>query len=146
MANKSKKEVSRKKNSKQKAKVIEDEEEKLCTGEECLAKEQGILPEETPEEKELDMDLGEEDEDIYEPEGREKLVEDEELDPSEEGFMEGASELGQLGKDALTGKPLMDADEIIEMELEGKLYRFVSRENAEKFREKRLKDKKKGKK
>ncbi len=109
------------------------------------AEEQGILPDETSEEHELAMDLGDEDEDIYTEEGRKKLEEDDEIEPWEEGVMEGAAGLGQLGKDALTGKPLMDADEVIEMELDGKLYRFVSTKNAEKFREKWMKQKSKGK-
>lgn len=110
------------------------------------AEEQGILADETSEEHELAIDLGDEDEDIYTEEGRKKLEENDELEPWEEGVMEGAAGIGQLGKDALTGKPLMDSDEVIEMELDGKLYRFVSTKNAEKFREKMMKQKSKGKK
>jgi len=110
------------------------------------SEEQGILPDETSEEHELAMDLGDEDEDVYTEEGRKKLQEDDELEPWEEGVLEGAVGLGQLGKDALTGKPLMDTDEVIEMELDGQLYRFTSEKNAEKFREKALKKKTKGKK
>lgn len=105
--------------------------------------EQGILPEETSEEHELAIKQGQEDEDVYTEAGRHKLAEDDEIEPWEEGLMEGAAELGQLGKDALTGEPLMGADEVIEMELDGKLYRFVSTKNADKFREKYLKKKKK---
>lgn len=104
--------------------------------------EQGILPEETSEEHELAMTLGDEDEDIYTEEGRKKLQEDDEIEPWEEGLIEGATELGQLGKDALTGQPLMGADEVIEMELNGKMYRFVSTKNADKFRTKMMKKKK----
>ena len=110
------------------------------------AEEQGILADETSEEHELAIDLGDEDEDVYTEEGRKKLEEDDEIAPWEEGLMEGAAGLGQLGKDALTGKPLMDTDEVIEMELDGQLYRFVSEKNAIKFREKMTKKKsKKGK-
>lgn len=105
--------------------------------------EQGILPEETSEEQELAMKQGQEDEDVYTEAGRHKLTEDDEIEPWEEGLMEGAAELGQLGKDALTGEMLMGADEVIEMELDGKLYRFVSTKNADKFREKYLKKKNK---
>ncbi len=105
------------------------------------AEEQGILPEETPEEIEEDMEQGEKDEDIYTKEGREKLEEDAEIEPWEEGFMEGASGAGQFGKDALTGEPLMDTDDIVEAEIERKVYRFASRENAEKFRKKLRKKK-----
>ncbi len=110
------------------------------------SEEQGINSEETSEEHELAMAVGDEDEDIYTEEGRKKLEEDDEIEPWEEGLMEGAAGLGQLGKDALTGKPLMDTDEVIEMEWDGKLYRFVSTKNAEKFREKMSKQKSKGKK
>ncbi len=119
------------------ATVHAKEEEDLYPDEE-----QGILPEETSEEHELAMALGDEDEDIYTEEGRKKLQEDDEIEPWEEGLIEGATELGQLGKDALTGQPLMGADEVIEMELNGKMYRFVSTKNAEKFRKKMMKGKK----
>ncbi|MEK6853304.1 MAG: hypothetical protein AABX64_01345 [Nanoarchaeota archaeon] len=101
--------------------------------------EQGILPEETSEEHKLAMAQGEEEEDVYTEEGRHKLIEDDEIEPWEEGLLEGAAELGQLGKDALTGEMLMGADEVIEMELDGKMYRFVSTKNADKFRERYLK-------
>ena len=110
------------------------------------AEEQGILPDETSEEHELAMAVGDEDEDIYTEEGRKKLEEDDEIAPWEEGVMEGASGIGQLGKDAFSGKAITDADEVIEMELDGKLYRFVSEKNATKFREKMMKKKVKGKK
>ena len=121
----------------------EDDDEEL---ELHPSEEQGILPDETSEEHELAMAVGDEDEDIYTEVGRKKLEEDDELAPWEEGVMEGAAGLGQLGKDALSGKPLMDTDEVIEMELDGQLYRFVSEKNATKFREKMLKKKVKGKK
>lgn len=100
------------------------------------AEEQGILPAESSEEIESEMERGEKEEDIYTPEGREKLEEDAEIESWEEGFMEGASGGGQLAKDALTGEPLMGADKIVELEIEGKRYRFTSSENAKKFRKK----------
>jgi len=100
------------------------------------AEEQGILEEETSEQKKEAMEHGEEDEDIYTKEGREKQEEDDELELWEEGFMEGASQAGQLGKDALTGEPLMDVEDVVETVIDGKTYRFVSEENARKFREK----------
>lgn len=104
--------------------------------------EQGILKEETAEEKKLKMKLGEEDEDIYSEEGQEEEVEEDEIEPWEEGFMQGASGAGQLGKDALTGKPLVGR-KVVEAEIEGKLYRFATETNAQKFKEKRVKEKKK---
>ncbi|GEM_PF-1334478 len=141
------------KKSKKKAKVISAKKAKavetdidptIHTKEEddvYPAEEQGILEEETSEEHELAMALGDEDEDVYTEVGRKKLEEDDEITPWEEGVMEGAVGIGQLGKDALTGKPLMDTDEVIEMELDGQLYRFVSEKNAIKFREKMMKKK-----
>ena len=128
---------------KKKTVETEDDDEEL---EVYPAEEQGILPDETSEDHELAIDLGDEDEDIYTEVGRKKLEENDEIEPWEEGVMEGAAGIGQLGKDALTGKPLMDSDEVIEMELDGQLYRFVSEKNAEKFREKMMKKKVKGKK
>ena len=128
---------------KKKTVETEDDDEEL---EVYPAEEQGILPDETSEDHELAIDLGDEDEDIYTEVGRKKLEENDEIEPWEEGVMEGAAGIGQLGKDALTGKPLMDSDEVIEMELDGQLYRFVSEKNAEKFREKMMKKKGKGKK
>ena len=106
------------------------------------SEEQGILKEETSDEKKMKMKLGEEDEDIYTQEGQEEEVEEDEIEPWEAGFMKGASGAGQLGKDALTGKPLVGRN-IIEAEMGGKLYRFMSETNAQKFKEKILKEKKK---
>ena len=100
------------------------------------AEEQGILPKETSEEIKEDMDLGTKEEDPYTKEGREKMEDEDEMDNVEEGFMEGASGGGQLGKDALTGEPLMGTEDVVEMEIKGKLYRFVNSENAEKFKKK----------
>jgi len=100
------------------------------------AEEQGIEEDETSDETKEEMEHGEKDEDVYSQEGREQLEDDGEIEPWEEGFMEGASAAGQLGKDALTGEPLMDVEDVVEAEIDGKIYRFVSEENAEKFREK----------
>lgn len=97
------------------------------------AEEQGILPEETEEEKGEAMDLGEEDEEVYSKKGRELLEEDDEIETWEEGFMEGATESGQLGKDALTGEPLMDVEDVYELEFNGKTHRFVNEKNAKAF-------------
>ena len=107
------------------------------------AEEQGITTEETSEQKEQAMEHGDEDEDIYSEEGRDKLEEDDEIDPWEEGFMEGASQAGQLGKDALTGEPLMDVDKVVESVIDGKTYRFVNKKNAQQFSEKKRKEKRK---
>lgn len=83
-----------------------------------------------------EMAEGNKDEDVYSEAGREALVEDDELDAGEAGFMQGAEDDGQLSKDALTGEPLMGVEDVVELKIDGQLYRFVSAENAEKFREK----------
>ena len=122
-------------NKKEEKKKESEEEKKYPAGE------QGITPNETSEEKEADMEHGEKDEDIYTKEGREKLEEDSEIDSVEAGFMEGASQAGQLGKDALTGETLTSEDDVYEAEIDGKLYRFKNEDNAKEFRMKREKEK-----
>lgn len=102
--------------------------------------EQGILKDKNQLQKEEEIVAGERDEDIYTKEGREVL--DDEIEPWEEGFMEGASDLGQLGKDALTGQPIMGAENVIELEHDGKSYRFVSEKNAEEWMKRKQKKKK----
>jgi hypothetical protein len=90
---------------------------------------------------ETEMEEGKRDEDVYSEEGREKLLEDDEIEPWEEGFIEGAEDDGQLGKDALTGEPLTDIENVVETEIDGEMYRFVSKENAEKFAQRKKKEK-----
>ena len=105
------------------------------------AEEQGITEEttETTDIKE-EMDMGERDENLDTEVGREKQVEDDEINPEEAGFMQGESGAGQLGKDALTGEPLMDIEDVVETEIDGQMYRFVNQENAEEFRKKKEKE------
>ena len=55
--------------------------------------------------------------------------------------MQGATDDGQLGKDALTGEPLMDVEDVVEIKIDDQLYRFVNEENAEEFRLKKQKEK-----
>ena len=103
------------------------------------AEEQGIVPEEDELDKDTvkdEMEQGKRDESVYSEEGREKLEDDGELNPWEEGFMEGATGAGQLAKDALTGEPLMGVEDVVEIEMDGKTYRITSQENAKRFREK----------
>lgn len=121
------------------------EKKKIQTEEYYPAEEQGILPEETSEEITEEMRLGEKESDVYTDEGREELIEEDEIENWEEGFMEGALGGEQLRKDALTGEPL-EGEGNVEIEIEGKKYYFVNQENAEKFREKleiKRRDKKK---
>ncbi|MBT4538730.1 hypothetical protein HOI26_04930 [Candidatus Woesearchaeota archaeon] len=93
----------------------------------------------TEETNKEEMEHGERDEDVYSKEGTEKLVEDGEMEPREAAFMAGARGEGQLGKDALTGEPILDIEHAIELEIDGILYRFINQENAEKFKEKKSK-------
>lgn len=122
------------KNERKRIKNIPEEKVKLYP-----AEEQGILPEKTEDEQETAMKLGEEDEEVYEKKGREKLEEDDEIEPWEEGFLEGATGAAQLSKDALTGEPL--TDDVYEIEMDGKFYRFANKDNAKKFKEKKKKEK-----
>ncbi len=96
--------------------------------------EQGIIPEETHEELLEEIKSDQHEIDPLTSEGRETLVEDDEVETWEAGFSEGASQEGQLGKDALTGEPLLDEDEVVEAEIKGRIYRFVNEKNAKKFR------------
>ena len=96
--------------------------------------EQGIGKSETEEKLLQEIRQGQHEVDPLTEEGRKTLAEDDEIEPWEEGFAEGASDGGQLGKDALTGEPLMDEDEVVEAEINGRLYRFVNEKNARKFR------------
>ncbi len=88
------------------------------------------------------MEHGELDEDLEVEAGRQTQVEEDEIKPWEAGFAEGESDEGQLAKDALTGKPLMDVEDVVEAVIDGKLYRFANEENVRKFREKKRKEKK----
>ena len=64
--------------------------------------------------------------DVYESEGREKLVEDDAMSPEEAGFLQGAEGLGQDAKCRKCGKILIEADEVIEKEIEGEIMKFCS--------------------
>ncbi len=77
-------------------------------------------------------DFEEEEKDIYSEGGREKLVEDDEIEPWEQGFMQGAEGGGQGAKCRKCGKPLVDK-EIVEKEIDGENYRFCCEECANKF-------------
>jgi hypothetical protein len=81
-----------------------------------------MVPEDLEEEKE---------EDIYSEGGREELVEDDEIEPWEQGFMQGAEGGGQGAKCRKCGKPLVD--DVVEKEIDGENYRFCSEECAKKF-------------
>ncbi len=87
------------------------------------------------DEERTEMEKGEKEETVYDAVGREKLVEDGEISPEEEGFMEGAEDDGEQGKCAYCGAELLGYD-TVETKINGKIYWFCSEEHAEKFREK----------
>ena len=71
--------------------------------------------------------------DVYSEEGREDLVDSDEITPEEEGFMEGAEGDGQKAKCRKCGKPLVD--DVVEREVNGETCRFCSDTCATKFEE-----------
>ncbi|MFH1399812.1 MAG: hypothetical protein ABIG95_06935 [Candidatus Woesearchaeota archaeon] len=79
----------------------------------------------------------EEDEyDIYSDEGREELVEDDAIEPWEEGFMKGADGMGQDAKCRYCGEIFTGPDSVIEEEIDGEILRFCSEGCAEKYKKK----------
>ena len=86
------------------------------------------------EELKQEMKEGKKEENVYSEEGREKLAEDDEIDPSEEGFMEGAEGRGQKTSCAECGKLIAEDDEnIIEKEVNGEIKVFCCSEHAENY-------------
>ena len=70
----------------------------------------------------------EEKDDVYSEKGREDLVENDEISPEEEGFMEGAQGDGQGAKCRKCGKVLMD--DFVEKKVGDEIYRFCCDECA----------------
>ncbi len=73
-----------------------------------------------------EMRLGMLEEDVYSDEGREELLEDDEINPDEEGFMLGYMEGDKLVKCARCGKVIVD--DAVEKEISGKIFNFCSDE------------------
>jgi len=87
-----------------------------------------------PLDQDPDFEDGEHEGDIYDEEGREELLEDDEIQDSEEGFVEGYEHGEHEAKCANCGIILNDlAENIIEEEINGEYYRFCSEECADKF-------------
>ena len=87
------------------------------------------------EEPEPAMEPSERGEDIYEEEDRGKLLEDDEIEPWEEGFMKGAEGGGQDAKCRKCGKVLVGPEEIIEKKIKDHILRFCSDLCADAFEE-----------
>lgn len=100
-----------------------------------VKKEQQMKPkkEKTKEEQRLDIKTGDQDEEVYTEAGRDELVEDDEIDAWEAGFMEGAEGRGQMTSCARCGKLLGQGKaKIFERKINGKKMLFCSEEHAEK--------------
>ena len=69
-------------------KVLEDEKEEIVGV--PKGHHDATEHEEDSDTVELEMETGEKDEDVYTEEGRQKLQEDDEIEPWEEGFAKGA--------------------------------------------------------
>lgn len=83
--------------------------------------------EETSDEFDEELHTGEKATDVYTEEGREDLVEGDEIEPWEEGFSEGAEQKGELGACAHCSKPLKQEEKnVVEREIDGELYWFCS--------------------
>jgi len=82
---------------------------------------------ETKLEHDIKVMAGEEEVDVYNHEGREDLVKDDEIEPWEEGFLEGAEGRGHFGVCAHCKQVLSDDhEEIVEREYHGQVLRFCS--------------------
>lgn len=90
---------------------------------------------EDPEDPEPAMETSETDEDIYDEEGREELLDDDEIEAWEEGFMMGAEGGGQDAKCRTCGKVLKGPEDIVEKKIKGHILRFCSDICADAFEE-----------
>ncbi len=70
---------------------------------------------------------------VYSEEDRESLVEDDEIEPWEQGFMEGAENDGQGAKCRKCGKVFLGPESVVEREINRTIARFCSEKCAEKF-------------
>ena len=85
---------------------------------------EGDEHDETPEEMEQKMSTGEAETDVYSEEGREELMEDDEVSEWEEGFAEGEAE-PEKAHCAGCGKVLgQDKSKIVEKEVKHTIYYF----------------------
>lgn len=88
---------------------------------------------ESSDEVETKMHTGEKDADVYSEEGREELLEDDQVSPAEEAFSEGAAGRGSQGTCAHCGKVLsQNQDEVVEREIDHTPHFFCSNECAAK--------------
>jgi len=72
-------------------------------------------------------------EDIYNEDEAEEMEEEDEISPGEEGFMEGYEEGSRIAKCKQCGNVLV-GENIFELDIGKKHYRFCSEQCAEKFK------------
>ena len=113
------------------------DEPKAGPDEEEVGVKNGFLPpeehEESSEKFEDEMNAGERDTDVYTEEGREELVEDDEVEAWEEEWSEGAEGKGSKGVCAHCSRPLsQEEDEVVEKEIDGEVLWFCSDKCARK--------------
>ena len=80
-----------------------------------------------------DDEIGKKEGNVYTQEGREELLENDEISATEERFMEGAEGGGQDAKCALCGAVLGDMESTYERDFDGDIYYFCSEEHAMKY-------------
>ena len=76
-----------------------------------------------------------EDEGIYSEGGREEMLENDEIDAFEEGFMKGAEMDGQNAKCRKCGRILVGSKNMVEREIDDKVLWFCCEKCADKFEE-----------
>ena len=92
-----------------------------------------MAEEKTKDEIRKDMEEGMDDEEVYDETGRHQLIDDDEMENWEEGFMEGAEGRGGMTSCARCGKLLgQGKTKVFERKINGKKLYFCSEEHAEK--------------
>ena len=74
-------------------------------------------------------------EDIYREEDRDKMQEDAEITPVEEGFMEGYDEGAKSSNCPKCGKVIVEKEGVVEREIKGEHYMFCSQKCADEYKE-----------
>jgi ssDNA-binding Zn-finger/Zn-ribbon topoisomerase 1 len=93
------------------------------------------IPEEEEEKEELKIREGEKDMDVYEEPGREEAVDEDEISPREEAFMEGEDVDTEEGVCEQCGRVLSDSpDEVKEEKVGESIHFFCSDRCALKYR------------
>jgi hypothetical protein len=87
-----------------------------------------------------EMEMGDKEEDIYSDEGREELIDEEdEITDVDEGFMKGYDEEEKTAECTNCGALLIN-ENIVEEEIDDRMYRFCSSECATEYESKKNKE------